>query len=99
MTLRIDRSEDRRHPASRHLRRRSTTSPGTQVAATAEQGRFLSTDDPDTILFRLQKGRLIQDSPKFADAAHPVVRQLRSADQPARASISFRSRGHEELRN
>ena len=36
------------------------------VAATAEHGRFLSTDDPDTILFRLTKGRLVQDSPKFA---------------------------------
>ncbi|MEO6582109.1 MAG: LptF/LptG family permease, partial [Sphingomicrobium sp.] len=39
---------------------------GTSVAATAETGRFLSTDDPDTILFRLGKGRLIQQSPKFA---------------------------------
>jgi lipopolysaccharide export system permease protein len=35
------------------------------VAATAEHGRFLSTDDPDKILFRLTKGRLVQDSPKF----------------------------------
>jgi lipopolysaccharide export system permease protein len=38
---------------------------GMSVAATAEEGRFLSTDDPDTILFRLTKGRLVQDSPKF----------------------------------
>ena len=55
MTLRIDRSEDRGHAASRHFR------PGRRqvrhaVAATAEQGRFLSTDDPDTIMFRLTKG-------------------------------------------
>jgi len=39
---------------------------GTTVAATAEGGRFLSTDDPNTILFRLTKVRLIQDSPKFS---------------------------------
>src|SRR5690348_2443155 len=39
---------------------------GTTVAATAEGGRFLSTDDPNTILFRLTKGRLVQDSPKFS---------------------------------
>ena len=44
---------------------RSTTGRARRVAATAEQGRFLSTDDPDTILFRLHNGRLIQDSPKF----------------------------------
>ena len=36
------------------------------VAATAERGRFLATDDPDKILFRLTKGRLVQDNPKFA---------------------------------
>jgi len=35
------------------------------VAATAEHGRFLATDDPDKILFRLTKVRLVQDSPKF----------------------------------
>jgi len=35
------------------------------VAATAEKGRFLATDDPDEISFRLTKGRLVQDSPKF----------------------------------
>jgi lipopolysaccharide export system permease protein len=35
------------------------------IAATAQQGRFLATDDPDKILFRLTKGRLVQDSPRF----------------------------------
>ena len=46
------------------------------VAATAEHGRFLSTDDPDTILFRLEKGRLVQDSPKIRDSADARVRHL-----------------------
>ena len=64
LTLRIDRSEERGtqlHGIFVQVDDRS----GTSVAATAEQGRFLSTDDPDVILFRLEKGRLIQDSPKF----------------------------------
>ena len=38
---------------------------GTTVAATAEGGRFFSTDDPDEISFRLTKGRLVQQSPKY----------------------------------
>src|SRR5439155_12470728 len=38
---------------------------GMSVAATAEQGRFLSTDDPNTITFRLNKVRMVQESPKF----------------------------------
>lgn len=38
---------------------------GTTVAATAEGGRFFSTDDPDEILFRMTKGRLVQQSPKY----------------------------------
>ncbi|MGH6658999.1 MAG: LPS export ABC transporter permease LptF [Sphingomicrobium sp.] len=65
LTLRIDRSEER--GTQLHGIFVQTDQPGgMSVAATAEQGRFLSTDDPDTILFRLTKGRLIQDSPKFA---------------------------------
>ena len=66
LTLRIDRSENKGTAAPRHFRRRSTTATGMTVAATAERGRFLATDDPDTIIFRLTKGRLVQDSPKFA---------------------------------
>jgi lipopolysaccharide export system permease protein len=65
LTLRIDRSE--KDGTQLHGIFVSTEqSSGMTVAATAEHGRFLSTDDPDTILFRLEKGRLIQDSPKFA---------------------------------
>jgi lipopolysaccharide export system permease protein len=95
MTLRIDRSEDRGtrlHGIFVQVDDRS----GTQVAATAEQGRFLSTDDPDVILFRLQKGRLIQDSPKFQT---PRTLSFDLYDLPINLPRvdSFRSRGHEEL--
>src|SRR3954469_4366669 len=64
LTLRIDRSENK-GPQLHGIFVQNEDSKGMSVAATAEQGRFLSTDDPDTILFRLEKGRLIQDSPKF----------------------------------
>ncbi|HEX8413452.1 MAG TPA: LptF/LptG family permease, partial [Sphingomicrobium sp.] len=62
VTLRIDRSENKGtqlHGIFVSMEDRS----GMSVAATAEHGRFLSTDDPDVILFRLTEGRLIQDNP------------------------------------
>jgi lipopolysaccharide export system permease protein len=65
LTLRIDRSEDRGTKLMGIFVQVDDRS-GTSVAATAESGRFLATDDPDTILFRLNNGRLIQESPKFS---------------------------------
>jgi lipopolysaccharide export system permease protein len=64
LTLRIDRSEN--EGTQLHGIFVQMEDKGMSVAATAEHGRFLATDDPDTILFRLDKGRLVQDSPKFA---------------------------------
>jgi lipopolysaccharide export system permease protein len=65
---------------------------GMSVAATADQGKFLSTDDPNVILFRLQHGRLIQDSPKF-----PTPRTLAfdTYDLPVSLPVidKFRGRG------
>ena len=97
LTLRIDRSENegtRLHGIFLAMDDNS----GASVAATAETGRFLSTDDPDTILFRLEKGRLIQDSPKFAT---PRTLSFASYDLPVNLpSVDpFRGRGkeHEEL--
>jgi lipopolysaccharide export system permease protein len=68
---------------------------GTMVAATAQQGRFLSTDDPDTILFRLMKGRLVQESPKFSN---PRTLAFESYDLPVNlpAIDQFRHRGGNE---
>ena len=65
LTLRIDRSEDRGTRLMGIFVQVDDRS-GTSVAATAEAGRFLATDDPDTILFRLNNGRLVQESPKFS---------------------------------
>ena len=95
VTLRIEQSEDkgtRLHGIFIQLDDRS----GMSVAATADQGQFLSTDDPDTILFRLQRGRLVQDSPKFAT---PRTLSFESYDLPISlpAVDQFRQRGHGEL--
>jgi lipopolysaccharide export system permease protein len=62
------------------------------IAATAEQGKFMSTDDPDTIIFRLTKGRLIQDSPKFAA---PRTLAFELYDLPVALPVidQFRGRG------
>ena len=95
MTLRIDRSENRGtqlHGIFVALDDRS----GTSVAATAEHGRFLSTDDPDTILFRLEKGRLIQESPRFA-APRTLTFDLYDLPITLPAVDRFRQRGHEEM--
>ena len=94
LTLRIDRSE---HKGTQlhGIFVRMEDAKGMTVAATAEQGRFLSTDDPDTILFRLTKGRLIQDSPQFAN---PRTLAFDLYDLPVNlpAIDQFRTRGGEE---
>ncbi|MEO8455007.1 MAG: LPS export ABC transporter permease LptF [Sphingomicrobium sp.] len=64
LTVRIDRSQNKGTQLHGIFVQMDDPT-GMSVAATAEQGRFLSTDDPDTILFRLTKGRLVQESPKF----------------------------------
>jgi lipopolysaccharide export system permease protein len=65
LTLRIDRSENKGTQLF-GIFVQTEDGKGMTAAATAEQGKFLSTDDPDVIVFRLTKGRLVQDSPKFA---------------------------------
>ena len=91
LTLRIDRSENegtQLHGIFVSMEDRS----GMSVAATAEHGRFLSTDDPDVILFRLTEGRLIQESPTFLT---PRTLSFNSYDLPVRlpAIDQFRGRG------
>jgi len=64
ITLRIDRSEEEGTRLQGIFVQADDPS-GQSVAATAESGRFLSTDDPQVILFRLHNGRLVQQSPNF----------------------------------
>ncbi|HEY6048199.1 MAG TPA: LPS export ABC transporter permease LptF [Sphingomicrobium sp.] len=64
LTLRIDRSE--KSGTQLHgIFVATDDGKGMTAAATAEHGKFLSTEDPDKIQFRLTKGRMVQDSPKF----------------------------------
>src|SRR6476620_3664279 len=64
LTLRIDRSENK-GTQLHGIFVENQDAQGVTIAATAEHGKFLSTDDPDEISFLLTKGRLVQDSPKF----------------------------------
>jgi lipopolysaccharide export system permease protein len=93
LTLRIDRSEDKGNEL--HGIFVQMDDGGMSVAATAERGRFLSTDDPDTILFRLNKGRLVQDSPDFST---PRTLAFDSYDLPISLPVidQFRRRGGTE---
>jgi lipopolysaccharide export system permease protein len=91
MTIRIERSEQqgtRLHGIFTALDDKS----GTRIAATAAEGQFLSTDDPDTIIFRLKHGRLVQEGPKFAT---PRTLSFESYDLPINlpATDAFRGRG------
>lgn len=91
MTLRIERSYDE----GRRLQGifvRGENKDGQSVSATAAQGQFLATDDPDTIILRLTKGVLIHESPKFAV---PRVLTFDSHDLPIPLPKieAFRTRG------
>jgi lipopolysaccharide export system permease protein len=91
LTLRIDSSEDRGTKLGGIFVQVDDGS-GESVAATAESGRFFSTDDPHVILFRLHNGRLVQQSPKFST---PRTLTFRTYDLPVPvpAIDQFRGRG------
>jgi lipopolysaccharide export system permease protein len=95
MTLRIERSEKKGTQLYGIFIQTDDRS-GMSVAATAERGRFLSTDDPNVILFRLEKGRLIQDSPKF-QTPRTLSFELYDLPVPVPRVDPFRQRGHEEI--
>ncbi|MFC3442489.1 LPS export ABC transporter permease LptF [Sphingobium rhizovicinum] len=78
MTLRIERSRDE----GRNLQGifvRAVSRNGQSVAVTAAQGTFLATDDPDTIIFRLRDGVLVNDGPKYQT---PRILSFSSHDLP-----------------
>ncbi|WP_260484522.1 LPS export ABC transporter permease LptF [Sphingomicrobium flavum] len=65
-----------------------------RISASASEGQFLATDDPDVIIFRLRGGRLVQDNPDFAS---PRTLAFDSYDLPINLPQvdSFRGRGNE----
>ena len=94
MTLRIEQSRDKGRDLSGifvHMVPRT----GGWIAATAEKGQFLATDDPDTIIFRLTRGTLVHTAPGFAV---PRVLTFSSHDLPIDLPKleAFRGRGTTE---
>ncbi|MCI4590151.1 LPS export ABC transporter permease LptF [Sphingobium sp. BYY-5] len=78
MTLRIERSQDE----GRNLQGifvRAINRDGQSVAVTAAHGTFLATDDPDTIIFRLHDGVLVNEAPKYQT---PRILSFSSHDLP-----------------
>ena len=91
MTLRIEQSRD----GGRELYGifvRAETNSGTSLSVTAERGKFLATDDPNTIIFRLTNGTLVHDSPDYKT---PRVLTFSNHDLPIDLPKieSFRRRG------
>lgn len=93
MTLRIEQSEDR---GARLMGIFTSLDDkgGTRITATAKEGQFLGTDDPEIIIFRLKEGRLVQEGKNFAT---PRTLRFDSYDLPIRLPDidSFRGRGDE----
>ena len=90
MTLRVERSDDEgRHLHDVFIRAESK---GRSLAATADLGTFLATDDPDTIILRLTRGRLVHTAPGYNT---PRVLSFESHDIPIPLPRieNFRGRG------
>ena len=94
MTVRIERSQEGGRQLS-GIFVMAQGENGKELAVTAEHGRFMATDDPNTIIFRLRKGTLVHNAPNF-----PVPRVLSfdSHDLPIDLpkEEAFRQRGGRE---
>jgi len=91
MTLRVESSQDGGKELS-GLFVMAAQDDGRKLAVSAAQGRFMATDDPDTIILRLRNGSLIHDAPNFAT---PRVLSFESHDLPIDLpkQEAFRMRG------
>lgn len=95
MTLRIERSRDDGRDLSGIFVHVKPPKQG-WIAVTAERGRFMATDDPNVIIFRLTNGTLVHDRPDFRT---PRVLQFTAHDLPIDLPRfeSFRQRGGRNL--
>jgi lipopolysaccharide export system permease protein len=91
LTVRIEESRDNGNELSGMFVYAESKS-GQSLAVTAEEGQFLRTDDPDTILLRLERGTLVHDAPDFET---PRVLSFTSHDVPIPLPDieNFRARG------
>jgi lipopolysaccharide export system permease protein len=94
MTVRIERSQDGGRQLS-GIFVNAQGQNGKTLAVTAERGRFMATDDPNTIIFRLHNGTLVHDAPNFPG---PRVLSVESHDLPLDQpkEEAFRQRGGRE---
>jgi lipopolysaccharide export system permease protein len=91
MTMRVERSEN--HGTDLYgVFLRIANRNGSIIAAAADRGTFLATDDPDVILFRLSNGRLVNNQPGYRT---PRVLSFQQHDLPITmpAIENFRGRG------
>ena len=95
MTMRIERSRDKGRELS-GIFVHAQTPGGDWIGVTAQQGQFLATDDPNTIIFRLTNGTLIHNR---ADFATPRVLTFSAHDLPIDLPRfeQFRPRGGRNL--
>lgn len=95
MTLRIEESRENGRDLS-GIFVHANTSKGDWLGVTAERGRFLATDDPNVIIFRLTNGTLIHNRPEFKA---PRVLTFSSHDLPIDLPKfdNFRQRGGRDL--
>jgi lipopolysaccharide export system permease protein len=92
ITLRVERSDNE----GRHLHDvfvRAETDDGRSLTATADLGSFLATPDEETIVLRLERGRLVHDAPNYKV---PRVLSFERHDLPIDlpAVEAFRNRGN-----
>jgi lipopolysaccharide export system permease protein len=95
MTLRIEESRENGRDLS-GIFVHANTSKGDWIGVTAAHGRFLATDDPNVIIFRLTNGTLIHNRPEFKA---PRVLTFSSHDLPIDLPKfdNFRQRGGRDL--
>ncbi|WP_339689154.1 LPS export ABC transporter permease LptF [uncultured Parasphingorhabdus sp.] len=95
MTLRIEESRDNGTKLSGIFVRAENKKEQT-VSVTAENGQFLATDDPDTIILRLTNGVLVHDAPNYKK---PRILSFTNHDLPIDLPDieTFRSRGGKDL--
>lgn len=91
VTLRVERSQAGGRELSGIFAMADGTD-GKTLAVTAEHGRFMATDDPNTIILRLRTGTLVHNAPGFAS---PRVLGFESHDLPIDLpkEEAFRQRG------
>jgi lipopolysaccharide export system permease protein len=95
MTLRIERSEDKgRKLYGIFLHRKSDN--GGWLGVTAQTGQFLATDDPDTIVFQLTNGTMIDMEPGFK-APRVLTFSVHDLPIPLPKYENFRQRGGHNL--